>query len=64
MFLYAKQSSQKPTDSPPLKVTKEETQQQTSTKQSTVIDTSYIESFLKGDMCLRGVSFELLSVLR
>ena len=62
MFLYAKQSSQKPTDSPPLKVTKEETQQQT--KQSTVIDTSYIESFLKGDMCLRGVSFELLSVLR
>ena len=60
MFLHAKQSSQKPSDSasPPPKTTQQQT------KQSTPIDTSFIESFLKGDMCLRGVSFELLSALR
>lgn len=52
MFLHAKQSSQKPSDSasPPPKTTQQQT------KQSTPIDTSFIESFLKGDMCLRGGS--------
>ena len=53
-MLQAKQGSQKPVDSPPPKGAKEDVQQQK--QHSAVIDTHYVESFLKRDMCLRGVS--------